>query len=104
MDADADERIIKAKAHQFGMEYVGPRLIDAGRHLAGLMPETLARACNALPQGIRGECLTVLMSEPNDFEAVDRLRFELGRPIDVALASSTSIRQAIERIYGTSRL
>lgn len=98
---DAEERAMKQKADQFGVGYVHPRLIDTSRHLAAFLPDPLARACHVLPQGMRGDWLTVLMSDPNDFETVDRLRFELDRPIDVALASRTAIRDAIERMYGT---
>jgi hypothetical protein len=40
------------------------------------------------------------MSDPLDFETVDKVRFHIGQPVMVALASDQAIRESIERVYG----
>lgn len=103
MAESGEEEDIKAKARQFGLEYVAPRLIDTRGDLAGLMPEAVARECNVLPQPGRGTTLRVLMSDLLDFDTIDRVRFCCGGPVEVALASSRAIREAIDQVYGGSR-
>jgi hypothetical protein len=41
------------------------------------------------------------VSDPLDFEAIDRVRFSCGRQIDVALTTHRAIQESIERVYGT---
>jgi type IV pilus assembly protein PilB len=102
MAENSDEERARATARMAGLEYFPPRLIDTRRELADLMPESAARACNVLPQPSSGKALKVLMSDPLDFEAIDRVRFHCGRPVELAMASLRSIREAIDRVYGTS--
>jgi hypothetical protein len=70
MTQDAEEAAMRAKAHQYGLEYVAPRLIETRRNWADLMPEELARATDTLPQGLAGPALKVLISDPLDFETI----------------------------------
>jgi hypothetical protein len=37
MTGDSDEQTERAKARQYGLEYVPPRLIDTSGYLAGLL-------------------------------------------------------------------
>jgi hypothetical protein len=104
MTQDAEEAAMRAKAHQHGLEYVAPRLIETCRNWADLMPEELARETDTLPQGLAGPALKVLISDPLDFETIDVLRFRLGRPIEVALALQGAIREATDRLYETADL
>jgi type IV pilus assembly protein PilB len=101
MADSSEENAAKAKARLHGLAYVPARLIYTSRNLADLMPESVARACNVLPQPSRGTVLKVLFSDPLDFEAIDRVRFSCGRQIDVALTTHRAIQESIERVYGT---
>lgn len=101
MEENSEEKAAIAKARMHGLEYVPPRLIDTRPELADLLPESVARACNVLPQPSRGTALKVLFSDPLDFETIDKLRFHCGRPIEVALATDRAIQKSIDRVYGT---
>jgi type IV pilus assembly protein PilB len=102
MAENSDEAAVRAKAVMHGLEFVPAGLIDTRRELADLMPESLARACSVLPQPSSGTALKVLISDPLDFETIDRVRFHCGRPVDVALASHRAIQDSIDRVYGPS--
>jgi len=104
MAADSDEKTIEAKARMHGLEYVPPWFIDTHRELADLMPESVARACNVLPQPSSGTAVKILISDPLDFEAIDQVRFYCGRQVDLALASHRAIQKSIDRVYETSDL
>jgi len=86
------------------VDYIHPRLIDTSQELASLLPESLAREHNVLAQGVGGRVLTILIGDPNDFFAMDRLRFTLGSCSEVrfVLSSRRGIQEAIERVYGTT--
>jgi hypothetical protein len=86
-----------------GMEYIQPRLIVASPELAMLLPEPLAREYNALPQLTAGRVLTILISDPTDFLAMDAIRFVLGSNTEFrfAFSSRRAIQEAIDRMYGT---
>ncbi len=87
-----------------GIAYVPPRLIDTHRELAGLMPESIARAFHVLAQPSNSAALTVLFSDPLNFEAIDAVRFYSGRKIELALATDRAIQESIDRVYEASDL
>jgi type IV pilus assembly protein PilB len=99
---NSDEADVRAKAGMYGLEYVPPRLIDTRQDLAGLLPESVAKACHVLPQPSSESALKILISDPLDLEAIDQVRFVAGRPVDVALASRRAIQESIDRVYQTS--
>ncbi len=101
MVEDSEEDAMRAKARMHGIEYVPPQFIDAGRYLSHLIPEAVARSLNVVPwqAAQAGKVLKVLISDPMDFEAIDKVRFYWGGPIDVALASLRAIRESIDRVY-----
>ena len=81
---DGDD-IMKAKAEQFGMDFVALREIEIPTSVIELVPESLARENFVMPLAQENGMIKVIMSNPNDFETVDKLRFVLNREIDVAL-------------------
>ena len=98
---DSDD-IMKAKAEQFGMDFVALREIEIPSSVIELVPESLARENVVMPLAQENGMIKVIMANPNDFETVDKLRFVLNREIDVALASKEAILEAINKYYGGS--
>jgi type II secretion system protein E len=96
---DSDE-VMKAKAEQFGMDFVALREIEIPSSVVELVPESLARENVVMPLAQENGMIKVIMANPNDFETVDKLRFVLNREIDVALASKEAILEAINKYYG----
>src|SRR3954468_6383268 len=96
---DSDD-VMKAKAEQFGMDFVALREIEIPTSVVELVPESLARENIVMPLAQENGMIKVIMAHPNDFETVDKLRFVLNREIDVALASKEAILEAINKYYG----
>jgi type IV pilus assembly protein PilB len=97
--ATSDE-VMRAVAQEHGLEYIDLREVEIPPSVVELVPESVARENCILPLGNQGDALKVLISDPNDVETLDKLRFILDRRIDIALAPRESILQAINEFYG----
>ena len=99
--ADPDD-VMKAKAEEFGMEFVQLSEIEIPVSVVEKVPESIARENVLMPMSEEGGIIKVIMHNPNDFETVDKLRFVLNKEIEVALASKQAILEAINHYYGGS--
>ncbi len=93
------EEIMKAIAEEYGREYVDLNGVFIPPAIVELIPESVARENKVLPYEEEGETLKVIMSDPNDIETLDKLRFILNRPIEPVLASEELIQEAVNRHY-----
>jgi type IV pilus assembly protein PilB len=98
----APEDIMKAKAEQFGMDYIALHEVEIPASVVELVPESLARENIVMPLAQENGAIKVIMADPQDFETIDKLRFVLNREIGVALAPKEAIVEAINRYYGSS--
>lgn len=96
------EEIMKAKAEQFGMDYVALAEIEIPPAVVELVPESLARENVVMPLAQENASIKVIMHDPLDFETIDKLRFVLNKEIEVALAPKEAIIEAINRYYGSA--
>jgi type IV pilus assembly protein PilB len=97
--ATGDE-VMRAMAEQHGREYVNLSEVAIPPSVVELVPESVARENAVLPLAEGDGRLTVIVSDPLDFETIDKLRFILNRQIEIALAPRESILEAINRHYG----
>ena len=95
-----DEEVMKALAKDHRMEYVDLTKVDIPEMVIELMPEAVARENNVIPLAETDRGLKVLMSDPDDVDTVEKLRFILNRDVTVALATRASITLEINRKYG----
>ncbi len=96
------EQIMKAKAEQFGLDFVELHEIAIPSSVVELVPESIARENLVMPMAQENGAIKVIMHDPMDFETIDKLRFVLNREIEVALAPKEAIVEAINRYYGSS--
>ena len=94
--------IARAIAEEHGREYIDLRGIAIPPAIVELVPEYVARENRILPYQVDGDSLKILMSDPNDIETLDKLRFILNRPIEPVLAAQELIQEAINRHYTQS--
>jgi len=99
--ADADD-IMKAKAEQYGLQFVELKEIEIPASVIELVPESLARENIVMPLSQASGAIRVIMHDPMDFETIDKLRFVLNREIEVSLAPKEAIVEAINKYYGSS--
>jgi type IV pilus assembly protein PilB len=64
------------------------------------VPESVARENACIPILFDGDKLTVAVTDPMNFELVEKLRFILNREIDLQMASKEAILAAVNRHYG----
>ena len=73
--------------------------VDPGA--AGLLSEELARRYGAIPVSFLADgAVLVAVADPTNVVASDDLRFAVGTPIRVGVASAQSIANAISHVYG----
>ncbi len=94
------EEVMQSMAEQFGMEFIHLEEVQIPSAIIQLVPESVARENVILPMSQDNGALKIIMSDPMDFETVDKLRFILNRDIEIALAPRESIQEAINKHYG----
>ena len=96
-----DYEITKALAAYSKMEFVDLTEIDIPESVIELMPETVARENTVIPLAETPTGgLRILMSNPNDVDTIENLRFILNRDVSVVLAPKSHIVGAISSSYG----
>ena len=90
----------KALAEAHGVRYIKLSAVEIPQHVLELMPETLAREYVVLPLEERDGELTIVISDPEDFDTIDKLNFMLNRRIEITLAPREAILETINRLYG----
>ena len=95
--------VTRASATYFGTELVeltGMRLSD---DVIALIPRHLAKKYNVVPIGKNeAGAVIVALSDPSDLEAIDSLRLLLNSDVEVRVAVSGEIDDAIDRYYGST--
>ncbi len=94
------EEISRAIATEHGREFVDLNEVVIPPAIVELVPESLARENAILPYQEDGEVLKVIVSDPNDIETLDKLRFILNRQIEPVLAPRDAIQEAVNQHYG----
>jgi len=92
--------VMRAMAEQHNCEYVHLSEVVIPPSVVELVPESVARENAVLPLSQGDGRLKVIVSDPDDYETIDKLRFILNCQIEIALAPRESILEAINRHYG----
>ena len=100
LDYAKDEEVTRALAKAHRMDYVDLTKVDIPERVIELMPEAVARENSVIPLEQSDRGLKVLMSDPEDVDTVEKLRFILNRDVTVALATRASITLEINKKYG----
>ena len=94
------EEVMRAVAEEHGRDYVDLSEVVVPPNVVELVPESVARENAILPLAEEDGELKVIVSDPDDFETFEKLRFILNRRIEIALAPREAILEAINRHYG----
>ncbi len=94
------EEVMRAIAEEMGYDYVDLSEVAIPPNVIELVPESVARENAILPMDDVDGVLKVIISDPMDFETLDKLRFILNRKVEIALAPREAIVDAINRHYG----
>jgi type IV pilus assembly protein PilB len=88
-------------ANGLGTDLIDLTERDIPAEILRLIPSGLARLHGALPVEMSGTTLRVALVDPFDLNAVEDLRFALGKDINVVVSPSDRIEDLIKQHYGT---
>jgi type IV pilus assembly protein PilB len=94
------EEVMRAMAEEHGLDFIKVGDVRVPPSVLELVPESVARENVILPLAEEDGALKVIISDPNDMDTFEKLRFILNRRIEPVLAPRESILEAINRHYG----
>lgn len=96
------EDVMSAIAEFHGLQFVDLTEVTIPQSVIELVPESVARENVVLPLSSENGALKIIMSDPGDFDTVQKLQFILNKDIQPVLAPREQIVEAINRHYGQS--
>jgi type IV pilus assembly protein PilB len=100
LDYATGEDVARAVAEANDMKFVNLQEVRIPEAVIELLPESVARENIVLPMAEEDGQLVVIVSKPDDFDTMEKLRFILNRDIRTVLAPREQISEAINRYYG----
>src|SRR5438046_1049394 len=94
------EQVMSAIAEFHGLQFVDLTEVTIPAAVIELVPESVARENIVLPMSQENGALKIIMSDPSDFDTMQKLQFILNKDIQPVLASREQIIEAINRHYG----
>src|SRR5438034_7179041 len=91
---------MSAQAEFHGMQFVNLLNMTIPPSVIELVPESVARENVVLPMSHENGTLKIIMSDPSDFDTLQKLQFILNKDIQPVLAAREQIVEAINRHYG----
>ena len=95
-----EEAVLKARAEQHGLRYIDA--IDPAQiadELVFGLPINFAKQYRLLPLAKDGDCVTVAINDPTVSSALDELSMIMKARLELVLAQSEMIVQAINKVY-----
>jgi type IV pilus assembly protein PilB len=94
------DQVMSAVAEFHGLQFVDLTEVTIPSSVVELVPESVARENVVLPMSQDNGTLRIIMSDPTDFDTVQKLQFILNKDIQPVLAPREQIVEAINRHYG----
>jgi type IV pilus assembly protein PilB len=94
------EQVMAATAEFHGLQFINLAEVTIPQAVVELVPESVARENVVLPYSQDNGALQIIMSDPNDFDTLQKLQFILNKEIQPVLAPREQIIEAINRHYG----
>jgi hypothetical protein len=96
----SDEALTREIAKHYSMEVTDLANMVLPVNLLKAVPRSVVEKHHLIPIHVTKNVLTVCMSDPTDYEALDELQFVTGKKIETTLATRESIRKAIAEFTG----
>ena len=100
LNLTSEEDVYRGLAELRGLEFIEPDRLVIQPALLEMVPVKLIFHYHMVPLALDGELLTLVFSDPPRPAELGNLRLLLGKRIQVALATPSSIRATIKRQFG----
>ncbi len=97
------DEMLHAVKNQLNVPLVDLDEVHIRQETLSLMPERLARKYEALPIRVDNGQLTVAMSDPSNYFAIEDIRMATGYVVRPAISSREKVLRSIEKHYGTEK-
>jgi hypothetical protein len=94
-----ERELARLLAAQHGQEFVNLATYPIDPAVSRLLPEPVAEMYCALPVARDGECIVVAVPDADNAVHLTRLREALQRPVRLASAGRSDIKDAIQRVF-----
>ncbi|HEY7413436.1 MAG TPA: type IV-A pilus assembly ATPase PilB [Vicinamibacteria bacterium] len=98
-----DEEITSLLSRQYGVPSINLDHFEVDASIIKVIPADTARKYQILPLSRSGATLTIAMADPTNVFAMDDIKFMTGYNVEPVVASETSLEDAIDRYYGSTR-
>lgn len=93
-------QVMEAIAKFYNLQFVDLNDVEIPKTVIELVPESIARENVVLPLAVEGNYIKILMSDPTNFDVIQKLNFILNKDVQPVLADHEQIREAINANYG----
>src|SRR5438876_238797 len=98
-----DEEITSLLSRQYGVPSINLDHFEVDPTIIKIIPAETARKYQILPVSRSGATLTIAMADPTNVFAMDDIKFMTGYDVEPVVASETSLEEAIDKYYGSTR-
>src|SRR5215468_10056706 len=98
-----DEEITSLLSRQYGVPSINLDHFEVDPAIIKIIPAETARKYQILPLSRSGATLNIAMADPTNVFAMDDIKFMTGYNVEPVVASETSLDEAIEKYYGSTR-
>ncbi|HKQ96942.1 MAG TPA: type IV-A pilus assembly ATPase PilB [Candidatus Polarisedimenticolia bacterium] len=96
-----EEDLTRVLSQQYGVPAIHLSKIEIDDAVVKLIPSEVAQKYLIMPVGRSGSTLTLAMVDPTNVFAMDDIKFMTGYNVEPVVASEVSIKEAIDRYYGS---
>ncbi len=92
--------LLRAIADYQNFDFYDLEELEIPREVLRIMPASVARMYEAIPVAVMGNLVTVAVIDPTNPQLVEELSFVIGKDVQLAVAPSKQIQDAVTRYYG----
>jgi type IV pilus assembly protein PilB len=96
-----EEDLTRILAQQYGVPSIHLGKVEIDDTVVKLIPSEVAQKYLIMPVSRAGSTLTIAMVDPTNVFAMDDIKFMTGYNVEPVVASEVSIKEAIDRYYGS---
>ena len=97
-----EEKLTDFLSKHFGVPSVNLDRVEVDEAVIKIIPADVARKYTILPISKAGAKLTIAMLDPTNVFAMDDIKFMTGYNVEPVVSSESSLRESIERYYGST--